>query len=125
MANVAGSIRRISLNGISFDVMGDADFSKVPTTVNDAIATTGGVVHTIVKQASKVTGVVLDGSDGIANQQIHDLHDTITPFPISYTKANGDVVSGAGRINITSDTTAEGRIEIEINFSRAADLIPA
>ncbi len=125
MANVAGSIRRISLNGIGFDVMGDADFSKVPGSVNDAIATSGTTIHTIVKQVGKVTGVVVDGSDGIANQQIHDLHDTIIPFPISYTKANGDVVTGPGRINITSDTTAEGRIEIELIPSRVFELIPA
>jgi hypothetical protein len=123
--STTGSVRRLSLNGIGFGVFGDANFSKVPGVLNEAVPTSGENVHKVTKQVGMVSGVVVDGSDGIANGQIHDLHNEINPFTMSYTKANGDVLTGTGKINIESDETEEGRITISLIPTTEFELIPA
>lgn len=109
MSDVFGTIRKVTLDGPSYDVPADVDVTETGSGFeNSLIATSGRNFLKQVKRAEIREGVVL-----LLNDQEMDvltaLAEQQTPFPMSYQTAGGSTKRATGWIEFTNRTTAEGR----------------
>lgn len=113
--NVSGSIRKLTLDGVTYDVLGDANFSETGSGFeSDAVPTSGDNIHKMTKRAKKVEGVVV-GCNGTERDALEALADRTTDFPMSYETASGDVYRAQGWIEFENRETEENRASIQLH----------
>lgn len=114
MTDVAGSNGALELDGISFDVAADANFSVTPTEYeNDLIATSGKGMIKKTRRTPNVESVVLicNGEDRL---KLEALNDQKSPFGIAWTNAAGDVYRTTGTIHYETYETEENRCTLTL-----------
>ena len=117
MGDIAGSIRKLTLDGISFDVMADANFNKTgSSTENDRIPTSGKSFKKMTKRVQKVESVVIKVNTD-EDEILEGLADRLEDFPMSYTKADGSVYRATGSIEYESSETMENRGTVQLHPS--------
>ncbi len=110
----AGSIRKLTIEGISFDVVADADLEEVVTEFeNSMIATSGPGMRKMEKRIPTTSGIVL-GTDSAGRATLKAFAERLTDLKISYTKAFGDTRKCQGAIEIENTTTMENRTTIQV-----------
>lgn len=113
--SVTGSIRKVTLNGITFDAMADANFSEIGSQFeNEAVPTSGRNLRKMTRRAKNVESVVL-ACDGSEREIISNLADQVDDFPMSYETASGDVYRATGWIEFENRETEEGRATIQMH----------
>lgn len=108
-----GSIRGFSVEGIPYDVAGDANFNRKPTGVENTGVPTSG--ETMLKQTKIVP--TLEGATLIVTE--NELV-TLTSFAdstndrlkISYTDASNNVLRCNGKIQLEGYESEEGRLAV-------------
>lgn len=112
--DIAGSIRKLTLDGVTYDVMGDADIKEVGSGYeNSMLATSGRNILKKVKRVEDRDSVVV-ACNGAERDALKALADGTKDFPMSYTTAAGDVYRATGTIEFVSRTTAENKAEIKL-----------
>lgn len=112
--STSGSIRTLSLDGYSVDVINDADFSGILSNFEkETIATSGSPIIKRTKRVREVEGVKIK-VPGAEAQIITDLDERIDDFPINYTEADGTVWRTRGQIAADSRSTMDQTAEIKI-----------
>ena len=115
---VAGSIRKITLDGITFDAFGSTNIKATPSEYsNEAIATSGDNLRKMVKRATVREGVDIK-ADGAELEILRALADALDDFSMSYTTAAGDVYRASGWIELESHETEEAKATVKM-FSRS------
>lgn len=112
MSDVAGTIKKVTLDGVTYDVPADINISEMGSGFeNTLIPTSGRNVLKQVKRGETREGVVL-----IANDQEMDvltaLAEQQTSFPMSYETASGTVKRATGWIEFANRETEENRAAI-------------
>lgn len=107
MGDTAGTPKKVTLDGTTFDVMGDANFSDSSHQYeNEAIPTSGRAIYKKTKKA-----VMTESVDIATNfeeyQIIVGLNDAIDDFDMSWEDVEGNVYRGKGFINIESPKETE------------------
>ncbi len=109
MSDVAGTIKKVTLDGVTYDVPADIDVTEMGSGFENSMIPTSG--RNILKQVTRAEireGVVL-----IANDQEMDVLTALAeqqiPFPMSYQTAGGSIKRATGWIEFTNRTTAENR----------------
>jgi hypothetical protein len=111
---VSGSVRNLTLDGISFPVAADANLSEMGSQFeNDMVPTSGDNLLKKTKRAQKVEGVVLI-VDSVERELLRDLNDRTEDFAISYETADGTVRSTSGQIQFDTRETEENRATITL-----------
>lgn len=110
--DVAGSIRGVSLEGVSYRAAGDANFSRRPINVeNSMIASSGKAMRKIAKMVPIVEGVVL-----LVNAEemeaIKSLAESLDIIKLQYTTAAGDVYRSNGQINVEAHESEENKANV-------------
>jgi hypothetical protein len=111
---IAGSIRKVSLNGTVFDVMADSNTSMPPSSwENSNIPTSGSNMRKMVRRSQDVEGLVLACTvdDLAALKLIADSLDNIT---MAVTNAAGDTLRAEGTINMESHESEENRTAVQL-----------
>ena len=117
MGNTTGSIRKITLNAITFDVMADSNFNETGSAFdNDRIPTSGKSVKKMTKRVQKVESVVVKANPD-ERQLLKALSDSITDFGMSYTTADGSVRRSNGSIFFENRETEENRATLQLHPS--------
>lgn len=107
-----GTVRKVLIDGISYDAAGDADLNETLTKFeNSLIITSGKAVIKQEKRAQLVEDVVLI-TDGNARQRLTSFADDGGEGPMSYTNRAGDVARFTGTINVDNNQTMESRTTI-------------
>jgi hypothetical protein len=110
----AGSIRKLTIEGISFRVVGDADFEEIFTNYeNSMIPTSGRAMRKMEKRIPAVSGVVL-ATNGAEKSTLKAFAEQLDDLKISYTNAVGDSRKCQGTIEVENATTMENRTTIQI-----------
>ncbi len=114
MSDVAGTIKKVTLDGVTYDVPADINISEMGSGFeNSLIATSGQNVLKQVKRAEIREGVVI-----IANDQEMDvltaLAEQQASFPMSYQLINGTVKRATGWIEFANRETEENRAAITL-----------
>ena len=115
MGDVSGSIRKVILDGISFDVMADTNISEVGSKwENEAIPTSGRNIKKMVRRVESREGVTL-ACNGLERDLLKDLAERTDAFPMSYETAGGDVYRTVGWIEFENRETEENRATIQMH----------
>ncbi len=115
MANdVAGSIRKLTLDGIPFDVNADANISEVGSKFeNSILPTSGRGMRKMMKRTEDREGVVV-ACNGDERDILRELADRPTDFPLSYETAAGDVYRTTGFIEFENRETEENKASLKL-----------
>ena len=115
MAAVAGSIRKFTIEGVSYDVAADANFSETFTAwENSMVATSGRAMRKMTKRILTVEGVVLM-TDADQRLALKDFAESLDDLKITYTNAAGDSYRGEGTVEIENNETEENRTSCTIH----------
>ena len=111
---MSGSLSKLTLNGLPFDVANDADITEVFTKYTNTIVQTSG--RSSISQESRVqeiSGVVIiirPGDKGL----LKSLSESGREFNMSYAHRDGTVYRAKGTINIESNTTMQNRTTVTL-----------
>jgi hypothetical protein len=109
--SVSGSIRKVLINGLSFNAAADGNFAKTPKISKEAVPHSGGNMVKYTKASGNVEGVKLictptefDTLEGFA--------DDLESFSMSYEMADGSVYRTTGKIGLDNYESEEHSVEI-------------
>jgi len=111
---VGGSIRKLTIEGIPFDVMADANFSEVFSNYeNEVIPTSGKGMRRMVKRVPVIEGVVL-ATSGADRERLRSFNTQLGDVKYSYTNAAGDTAKASGTFNIENNESEANRTTITL-----------
>lgn len=112
--DIVGTIRKVTLDGITFDVMGDTNIKEVGSRYqSEAIPTSGRNLHKMTKRVETREGVTI-ACNGSEREVLKGLAERTTDFSMSYQTANGDVFRTVGWIEFENRETEESRATIQM-----------
>ena len=111
---MAGSPRKLQLDGETFEIIADADFGEMPESEKEFIATSGAPIEKRTKMVDSVEGVKLK-ADADIRRRVDELIARKDYFSISYELADGKVRRGVGGISRENRQTAEDSMEITLH----------
>jgi hypothetical protein len=107
---MAGSIRKLSLDGVTFNVAADSNFKINPRTKKEGVPHSGG---NEIKETTDVAQV--DGGTIIANDNEYSKLLTIqkkSQINMSFIKNDGSVYVSQGTFSIEGYESEENRVEL-------------
>lgn len=120
-----GTIRKFTIEGISYNVAGDADLSLKPNSYeNSKIPTSGDAMTKQERVVATCEGVVLI----ITPSQLAELvsfADDPSDKQMSFTERDGSEWKSQGTFNIENRTTMEGRASLQLHPTTDWTLFPA
>lgn len=112
--NTVGTPEKVTLDGITFDVMGDANFSAIKGRFeNENVPTSGKNVQKKTARSQNVESVTLQCNAEEA-ELLKELSERKSAFPMSYETAAGDVFRSNGGINFGSHETESGTATVTL-----------
>jgi hypothetical protein len=115
MADVTGTPRKVTLDGITFDVFADTNIKEVGSKwENAAVPTSGRNMHKMTKRVESREGITL-ATNGAERDILKELSERNTDFPMSYELASGDVYRATGWIEFESRETEENRSTVMLH----------
>ena len=112
MAN-SGTPRRLTLDGVTYNVAFDANFAQTSDVLNEGVKHTGGVMMKKTLQVGQVESVTLIVTSS-QNEGLIELSKRTVNFPMSYELASGDVYRAVGQINLDNRETEENRRDVTL-----------
>ena len=114
MPDVSGSIRKVTLDGVTYDVMADANVSEVGSAFeNTMIPTSGQSVKKMQKRVQTREGIII-ACNGADRELLQALSEQVADFPLSYVTAGGDTYRATGGIEFESRETEENRATVTL-----------
>lgn len=108
---VSGSIRKVLINGLSFNAAADGNFAKTPKLEKEAVRHSGGNSIKVTFASGNVEGVKLictptefDTLEGFA--------DELESFSMSYEMADGSTYRSTGHIALDNYESEETSVEV-------------
>ena len=108
---ITGSLRKVLVDGIPFNVAADANASKTPIVSKEGIPHSGGNAIKIMKMVGNVEGLTLI-IDPDEYETLQDKAGLLSSIPLSYEQADGKSWTSPGHINLDNYESEEGRIDI-------------
>lgn len=110
---VSGSLRKLLLDGIAFQVAGDANAAKTPKTTKEAVVHSGGNSIKIMKASGQVESVTTIVSPS-EYETLEELANRTSPIPISYQQADGKTWVSNGHVNLDNYESEENRCDLTL-----------
>ena len=115
MPDISGTLRKVTLDGVTFDVMADTNVSEIGSRwENEAIPTSGRNMKKMTRRPQNRESVVL-ACNGAERELVQELAERTTDFPMSYETAAGDVYRTVGWIEFENRETEENRATIQMH----------
>ena len=115
--DISGTLRDVTLNGVSFRVMADTNVTSNLTTENEAIPTSGGNMRKVTRKAAIKESVVL-GCNLAEFELLKALHASQSVFPMAVTYADGTTHYSEGGINCENHESEENRASVILQPTR-------
>lgn len=108
---VSGSIRKVLIDGLSFNAASDANFAKTPKVEKEAVPHSGGNMIKVTKASGNVESgkLVCTPSE---YETLEGKADEIPFYPMSYEMADGSVWRTEGTIVLDNYESEEHSVEI-------------
>lgn len=109
----SGSPRRVTIDGVTYNVAADANFSQTPPVTTEGVKHSGGTMMKQTQEVGQVESVtlILTGSQ---NASLEEQAKRTGNYPMSYEDASGDVYRAVGMINLDNRETEENRRDITL-----------
>lgn len=115
MPDVTGTIRSVTLDGVSLDAMADTNISEIGSLfLNESIPTSGRNMRKMTKRSENREGVVV-ACNGFERDILKALSERPTSFPMNYVTAAGDTFTANGWIEFETRETEELRAAIQMH----------
>jgi len=115
MPDVTGTLRKLTIEGISFNVAADADISEVMTNYEvTRIPTSGPSMKKMVRRIPAREGIVLI-TNAAERENLKSFAEQIADVKVSYTNAAGDEYKCEGSIEVENNTTQENRTTVRVD----------
>lgn len=111
MGKGSGSIRKVLLDGLSFNATSDGNPGRMPTQENEGIRHSGGVSKKVTLMNGSVEALKLTVTD-TEYEILQGLSKRDDNYPMSFTKGNGDVLRATGFIMLGNHEAADNNVEI-------------
>lgn len=108
---VSGSIRKVLIDGRSFNAAADGNFAKTPKLEKEAVPHTGGNMIKHTRASGNVESVKLIATP-VEYDVLETLADRLTSFSMSYEMADGSVWRSEGTIMLDNYESEEHSVEI-------------
>lgn len=112
--NIAGSIRKVAIGGITFNTAGDAN-ANMPTSgwENTNVPSSGINMRKMVRRSQTIEGLVLlTNADELSQLKI--FAESLDNITLAITTAAGDTYRADGTINIESHESEENRTTVHL-----------
>ena len=109
----SGSILSVSIGLVPYDVAADADITKTPEVLNEAVRHSGGSSQKVTKLTGELTGVTLLVDTGLL-ATLEASAKSIINIPMSILYADGSSFSAPGWINLAEHTSMENRVDVSM-----------
>jgi hypothetical protein len=114
MGKTTGTLRKFTVEGISYDVMADVDVKEIFTKYeNSAIPTSGNAMMKKVKRVPSREGFVL-ATSGDEREELKAFAESIDNLKFSYTNMAGDTYKCSGQMEIEENSTADSRTTVNV-----------
>ena len=125
MADVAGTPRKITLDGVTYDVFADTNIQSTPGRYqNDPVPTSGRTMRKMTRRTPSRESVILV-ANAVEQEALREISDSNADIPMSYETAGGDVWRANGFINFESHETEENRATVHMHPREGWDLFAA
>ena len=105
---MAGTMRKLTISGISFDCVSDADWTEMfAGFTNSILQTSGGGVVVQETRTREVSGVQISLQSGDMSL-LKQIIESGQVVDMSYVNRDGDRYSGRGTVNTEGRTTMRG-----------------
>lgn len=109
--SVSGSIRKVLLDGLSFNAAGDANVAKTPVVEKEAVPHSGGNMIKRTKASGNVESVKLLCTP-TEYETLEGIADGLGSFPMSYEMADGSVWRTSGTVSLDNYESEEHSVEV-------------
>ena len=114
MANNSGTIRKLVLNGVSYDVPADINITiNLSSFEIEGIPTSGRTMHKMTRRVPTMEGVVLITNPSEADT-LKNLAEGLADITMSVELAGGDTYKATGKINYENFETEENRSSLTL-----------
>lgn len=107
----SGTPRKVTIDGETFNVAADANFSQTPGRTKEGVRHTGGTMMKDTLEVENVESVTLVVT-GDQFESLKEKRNRDANFPMSYELASGDVYRAVGGINLEPRESEENRVDI-------------
>jgi hypothetical protein len=115
MGSVVGTIRKVAIDGISFDALADANVSMVGGKyTNESVPTSGVNMRKMVRRSEAFTGLTL-ATTGAEREILKGYSEAIGDIPITLTLANGDLYVCTGWLELEHTETETGKSSVALH----------
>lgn len=115
MADVVGSLRKVTLDGVTYSVSADGGFSGPGSKFeNSSIPTSGNNMRKMVKRATVKEGITLI-CNALEADELKSISDSMDDIPMAIENAAGDVYRATGYINFESYESEEGKASVQLH----------
>lgn len=119
MGRTSGTLRGLTLDGLTLDVKGDADITiNLSPFETEAIPSSGRSMMKMTVRNPSIEGIPLE-TDPLEADALRVLAERLANFPMAIELADGSILRGNGRINYENWTTAENISTIQLHPDRA------
>jgi len=113
MSRIAGTPKSVTIEGVPYDVLGDANISiMLNQWENESIPTSGLPIQKKSKRIATAESVVI-GTSWEEKATLIELADSLDKIKFSIEFAGGDTIKGRGQINLDSDESEEMRTTVK------------
>ena len=106
MARVSGTPRKVTIDGLTYDVTGDADITINSPTEKEGMPTSGRSMMKVTGKSPDIESVTISASPE-EHEVLMQVHERLDSVPMSVTFADGSVYRAVGHINLESYTSAD------------------
>lgn len=112
--DIVGTPRKVTLDGITFDVMADTNISEMGSRFeNEGVPTSGRIMKKMTRRAKTAESVTL-ACNGDERAVLQEFDERQENFSMSYELASGDVFRAVGFIIFENRETEEQRATIQM-----------
>lgn len=107
MGNQVGTLRKVLIDGVSYNAKGDIDITKKPKYEKEGIATSGQTFQKTTKISEDIESITLTTTPEQYGE-LERIHNEALIVPLSITLADKSVYRCNGFINLEGRTSADG-----------------
>lgn len=114
MGDNIGTLRKVVLDGRTFDVFPDVDITfNISKYTIEGIATTGRTLMKRTKRVQTIEGLTI-ATNPAELVALKNMADSLPDKTLSLELADGSVFKGSGQINFENYTSADGKSNVQL-----------
>ena len=114
MGDLSGTLRKVTIDGVTYDVFADTNVSAIPSAYeNTSVPTSGRNMRKMMRRSQNRESITLV-ANGAEQEALRLLSERLDDYPLSYETAAGDVYRATGWVHFETHETEENRATVQL-----------